>query len=233
MEWLLLKLDTARPACATSPARRITSTLRIVESLSSTQLMAESLTPHCAMCVGRVRLCARAAVAKAGVRIKASGAAIPCTHSSVERLRGSSDSRRASHQNWPRIPSLIFITAEYLHQQTSRALGDAADSPRFIETLPVAGIGSSHRSSGQMGQRPGPPQAWTARPRGRKIVVAAAVCSARGGNSRRTALAGAASAEADGKRHYRLGDFANSTGDAVFDGALREGLSVELEQSPF
>src|SRR4029077_9580460 len=30
-----------------------------------------------------------------------------------------------------------------------------------------------------------------------------------------------------------LGDFTNSTGDAIFDGTLREGLSVELEQSPF
>ncbi len=30
-----------------------------------------------------------------------------------------------------------------------------------------------------------------------------------------------------------LGDFANSTGDAVFDGTLRQGLSVGLEQSPF
>src|SRR6516225_10054152 len=30
-----------------------------------------------------------------------------------------------------------------------------------------------------------------------------------------------------------LGDFANSTGDPVFDGAMRAGLSVELEQSPF
>jgi eukaryotic-like serine/threonine-protein kinase len=30
-----------------------------------------------------------------------------------------------------------------------------------------------------------------------------------------------------------LGDFANSTGDVVFDGTLRQGLSVELEQSPF
>ncbi len=28
-------------------------------------------------------------------------------------------------------------------------------------------------------------------------------------------------------------DFANSTGDAVFDGALRQGLSVQLQQSPF
>jgi len=30
-----------------------------------------------------------------------------------------------------------------------------------------------------------------------------------------------------------LADFENKTGDAVFDGALRQGLSVQLEQSPF
>jgi hypothetical protein len=30
-----------------------------------------------------------------------------------------------------------------------------------------------------------------------------------------------------------LADFANATGDPVFDGALRQGLSVQLEQSPF
>lgn len=30
-----------------------------------------------------------------------------------------------------------------------------------------------------------------------------------------------------------LADFTNATGDSVFDGALRQGLSVELEQSPF
>ena len=30
-----------------------------------------------------------------------------------------------------------------------------------------------------------------------------------------------------------LGDFANATGDSVFDGALRQGLSSQLEQSPF
>jgi DNA-binding winged helix-turn-helix (wHTH) protein/tetratricopeptide (TPR) repeat protein len=30
-----------------------------------------------------------------------------------------------------------------------------------------------------------------------------------------------------------LADFVNSTGDPVFDGALRQGLAVELEQSPF
>ena len=30
-----------------------------------------------------------------------------------------------------------------------------------------------------------------------------------------------------------LADFTNSTGDAVFDHTLRQGLSAELEQSPF
>jgi tetratricopeptide (TPR) repeat protein/predicted Ser/Thr protein kinase len=30
-----------------------------------------------------------------------------------------------------------------------------------------------------------------------------------------------------------LADFTNTTGDAVFDGALRQGLAVQLEQSPF
>jgi hypothetical protein len=30
-----------------------------------------------------------------------------------------------------------------------------------------------------------------------------------------------------------LADFANTTGDPVFDGTLRQGLSVQLEQSPF
>ena len=30
-----------------------------------------------------------------------------------------------------------------------------------------------------------------------------------------------------------LADFTNSTGDAVFDGTLRQGMAVQLEQSPF
>jgi hypothetical protein len=29
-----------------------------------------------------------------------------------------------------------------------------------------------------------------------------------------------------------LADFSNSTGDAVFDNALRQGLAAQLEQSP-
>jgi serine/threonine protein kinase/tetratricopeptide (TPR) repeat protein len=36
-----------------------------------------------------------------------------------------------------------------------------------------------------------------------------------------------------GKETIVLADFRNTTGDPVFDGALRQGLSVQLEQSPF
>ena len=30
-----------------------------------------------------------------------------------------------------------------------------------------------------------------------------------------------------------LADFTNTTGDPVFDGTLRQGMAVQLEQSPF
>src|SRR5215475_9598556 len=36
-----------------------------------------------------------------------------------------------------------------------------------------------------------------------------------------------------GKDTVVLADFANSTGDPVFDGTLRQGIEVQLEQSPF
>jgi eukaryotic-like serine/threonine-protein kinase len=36
-----------------------------------------------------------------------------------------------------------------------------------------------------------------------------------------------------GKDTVVLADFANSTGDSVFDGTLRQGMAVQLEQSPF
>ena len=101
-------------------------------------------------------------------------------------------------------------------------LGDSAESPRFIETLPrrgyrfIAPVSNSDRKL--------PTQAW-------KIVVAVAAVAAlvasglfwRSRQARRLTE----------KDTIVLGDVANSTADAVFDGTLREGLSVELEQSPF
>ena len=42
-----------------------------------------------------------------------------------------------------------------------------------------------------------------------------------------------ASAKLSEKDTVVLGDFTNTTGDSVFDGTLRQGLEVQLEQSPF
>ena len=38
---------------------------------------------------------------------------------------------------------------------------------------------------------------------------------------------------ADGQRHHRPGGLYECDCDTVFDGTLRQGLSVQLEQSPF
>jgi eukaryotic-like serine/threonine-protein kinase len=108
------------------------------------------------------------------------------------------------------------------------ALGDSADNPRFIETLPRRGYRflTSVQRKAQTNQ--------TITLTGRKIaliavvtvLVAAAMTGGFFWHSRRGRLPSE-------KNTIVLGDFVNSTGDTVFDGTLREGLSVELEQSPF
>ena len=126
------------------------------------------------------------------------------------------------------------------------ALGDAADNPKYVETLPRRG----YRFIAKI--QPEPPVVMALRgarestelvsipatkPKtGWKwilgaiavVVVAAAVAtfSAQWFSSR--------------ERHpltekdtIVVADFTNTTGDAVFDGTLRQGLSAQLEQSPF
>jgi DNA-binding winged helix-turn-helix (wHTH) protein len=108
------------------------------------------------------------------------------------------------------------------------ALGDSADSPRFIETLPrrgyrfIAPLSSDHQEKLSI----------TAARQKMRLVVAAAlalVATTAGLLLWRSRQA----PRLTEKDTIVLGDFANSTGDPVFDGTLREGLSVQLEQSPF
>jgi eukaryotic-like serine/threonine-protein kinase len=115
------------------------------------------------------------------------------------------------------------------------ALGDSADSPRFIETLPrrgyrfiapVTGVDGTTRGAAA-GVRAAAP------PRSRKIVVTVAVVVLAAGIAGGLFWRARQARRLTEKDTIVLGDFANSTGDAVFDGTLREGLSVELEQSPF
>ena len=136
-------------------------------------------------------------------------------------------------QNWPADTFVDFDNSlNTAINKLREALGDSADNPRFIETLPrrgyrfiapVTGVDGTTRET-TMGVSAAAPTS------SRKILVTVAVVVLAVG------IAGAVLWRA---RHLTerdtivLGDFANSTGDAVFDGTLREGLSVELEQSPF
>src|SRR6202047_1739130 len=130
------------------------------------------------------------------------------------------------------------------------ALNDEADNPRFIETLPKRGyrfvgpavermkvtevpwakenssvaVESEAKTTGTASVRPLAGARW-------KIVAAIAVLI----------VAIAAGAYFFARRTPALtekdtiviSDFSNSTGDPVFDDALKQGLAVQLAQSPF
>jgi len=137
------------------------------------------------------------------------------------------------NQNWPADTFVDFDNSlNTAINKLREALGDSAESPRFIETLPRRGYRFIAPVTGVDGTTRGGVNA-AAPGRSRKLLVAAAVVVLT------AAIAGGLFWRARQMGHLTerdtivLGDFANSTGDAVFDGTLREGLSVQLEQSPF
>ena len=113
------------------------------------------------------------------------------------------------------------------------ALSDSADNPRFLETVPRRG----YRFIAPVAWTPEPPvmsptKPPVPQPKYFYLWLAAAVIVA-------TAALG-------GYRYFRrpgfqitlkdtivLADFANTTGDAVFDDTLKTALNVSLRQSPF
>ena len=114
-----------------------------------------------------------------------------------------------------------------------RALGDEANAPRYIETLPRRGyrfVGSVNATPVSMAvpmrERMGAAKEWLGALGG--LTVAFLSGLAVGGYlyfHRAPALTE--------KDAIILADFTNTTGDTVFDGTLRQGLAVQLEQSPF
>jgi DNA-binding winged helix-turn-helix (wHTH) protein len=112
------------------------------------------------------------------------------------------------------------------------ALGDSANNPRFIETLPRRGYRFIAEVNATDIEIPVSENGRSIRhPHRRTFLIAIVVFAliAGGGLLWRW------------RQVHRLtetdtivvADFVNTTGDSVFDGALRRGLSVQLEQSPF
>jgi DNA-binding winged helix-turn-helix (wHTH) protein/tetratricopeptide (TPR) repeat protein len=125
-----------------------------------------------------------------------------------------------------------------LHSAITRlreALGDSSESPRFIETLARRGyrfIAPVTAVDGKMRTTANDVSAKSLMRRSKiagTLAVAVLAAGIAGGLLWRSRRVHGLTE----KDTIVLGDFANSTGDRVFDGTLREGLSVQLEQSPF
>ncbi len=129
------------------------------------------------------------------------------------------------------------------------ALDDNADDPRYIETIPKRGyrflvpevrrVDAAHEAEEQSEdpeflKADATPVAVSPRhiPLLKYLIAAVAVLLATAGGVFFWQKRAQAKPLTD-KDVLVLADFGNTTGDTVFDGTLRQGLSIQLEQSPF
>ncbi|MGH7746017.1 MAG: winged helix-turn-helix domain-containing protein, partial [Candidatus Dormibacteria bacterium] len=123
-----------------------------------------------------------------------------------------------------------------------RVLNDDPEQPRFVQTV----TGRGYRFIGQVPEVGGPPVAAVSAVQEQPAPSP----QARAGPGKRWGVIAAAAVTAlvlsvggyfyfhrvpklTDKDTIVLADFTNQTGDSVFDGTLRQGMAVQLEQSPF
>ena len=136
------------------------------------------------------------------------------------------------NQNWP--PDTFVDFENSLNTAINKlreALGDSADHPRFIETLPRRGYRflaptTSDREFGKLNVDSASRSYW-------KYVLAAVAAFAIGAAGVIGFYVRWTKPLLTEKDTLVVADFVNATGDAVFDEALRYGLRAQLEQSPF
>ena len=171
---------------------------------------------------------------KHGIRIRIQKQPFQVLRTLVERA-GTVVSREELRQTvWA---SDTFVDFEHglnaAVNKVRQALGDSSDRAHYIETIPGQGYRfvalaekqqPSETSAGQLEATTDIPKRW-------KVIVPAAA----------TGLAFIVAGYFYFQRTPKLterdtiivADFTNTTGDPVFDGTLRQGLAVQLDQSPF
>lgn len=133
-------------------------------------------------------------------------------------------------QIWPKDTFVDFDNGlNTAINKLREALGDSAENPRFVETLPRRGYRFIASVSPALRDNPSAPSKTP-----NKVVAVAAVAAAVAA----TALVGwlwrsNRVRSLTDKDSIVLADFVNSTGEPVFDETLKQGLRVQLEQSPF
>ena len=115
-------------------------------------------------------------------------------------------------------------------RQIRSALEDDSENPRFLETIPKRGYRFiapvAHRNPNAVVQEP-----VIAARSGNRLILAVALVVVIAAVGAFRYLKPPSSAKTE-NIPIVLADFANHTGDSVFDGTLLRGLSVQLEQSP-
>jgi eukaryotic-like serine/threonine-protein kinase len=168
-------------------------------------------------------------VRKHGVRVRLPGQPFDILAILLERAGDVVTREELRQRLWP---ADTFVDFEHgmnsAVKKLRSALGDSADHPLYIETLarvgyrfiaPLDQTGStSNPVSTRLAMR------WNVV--GPAAIAVAALVAGSYFYFRR-------SPKLTEKDSIVLADFANTTGDPVFDGALRQGLSVQLEQTPF
>lgn len=166
---------------------------------------------------------------KQGVRVKLQDQPFQVLAALLQRPGDvvSRDELRA--QIWPQDTFVDFDNGlNTAINKLREALGDSADNPRFVETVPrrgyrfIASVSSDHR-----GNSPIAAARWKI---GLSVAALAVVAATVGGGLLWRARQARPLREKD---TIVLADFVNTTGDPVFDDALKQGLRVSLEQSPF
>jgi DNA-binding winged helix-turn-helix (wHTH) protein/Flp pilus assembly protein TadD len=136
------------------------------------------------------------------------------------------------NQSWPADTFVDFDNSlNTAINKLREALGDSADNPRFIETLPRRGYRFiapvvSDKSIEKRGLGPPSHARW-------KTAIAIVAGLAIGAASTVGLYLRWKKPPLTEKDTVVLADFTNSTGDSVFDDSLKQGLRAQLEQSPF
>jgi hypothetical protein len=126
---------------------------------------------------------------------------------------------------------LRYQHASEIRADLERLQRDSA-SGRSFPPLAVAADGSPEAGAAALDRRT-PASAQASASRARRVLVPVAVALAVLGLSAAGAFYLRRAPGLTDKDSIVLADFTNTTGDAIFDGTLRQGLSAQLQQSPY
>ena len=182
---------------------------------------------------------------KHGIRLRLPGQSLTILATLLERAGEIVTREELRKTLWPEDTYVDFEhSVNSAVKRLREALNDSADNPRYVETLPRLGyryIGPpvsrpEARAVSQVVDASISPPAGAPEPATRwwrigivaaGLAVLTAALSIAWLFPRRTSHA---FTEEDS---VVLADFDNTTGEGIFDGALKEGLAVQLAQSPF